>query len=77
MSIACSTRQRWLISHISLMSGPIAARMVRMRRNSSLTAGWPGSASCVFISVKPLSTNRRAAVSAFVSLRPRRSEPEA
>ena len=33
MSIACSGRQRWLMSHISLMSGPIASRTTRTRRD--------------------------------------------
>src|SRR3982750_2794660 len=53
MSIACSGRQRWLMSHISLMSGPIASRTTRTRRTSSAGVGWPGSAIWVFISRKP------------------------
>jgi len=35
MSIACSTRQRWLMSHIRSMSGPMLSRMRRMRSTSS------------------------------------------
>ena len=54
------------MSHISLMSGPIASRTTRTRRTSSAGDGLPGSAICVFISTKPLSTSRRAAVAACV-----------
>ena len=65
------------MSHISLMSGPIASRTTRTRRTSSAGDGLPGSAIWVFISMKPLSTSRRAAVAACASVSPRRSEPDA
>src|SRR5436190_1378719 len=44
MSIACSGRQRWLMSHINLMSGPIASRILTMRSTSIAGVVSPGSA---------------------------------
>ena len=60
ISIACSGRQRWLMSHISLMSGPIASRTTRTRRTSSAGVGLPGSAIWVFISRSPSAPGRAA-----------------
>ena len=77
ISIACSGRQRWLMSHISLMSGPIASRTTRTRRTSSAGVGLPGRPIWVFISRKPFCSRMRAARCAWSSVRPRRSEPEA
>ena len=75
MSIACSTRQRWLMSHISLMSGPIASRTRTMRSTSLAGVVSPGRASCVFISRKPRSFRRAAAATTRSSERPRIKAP--
>jgi len=60
MSIACSGRQRWLMSHISAISGPIASRTRRMRSTSMAGEVSPGSASCVFIWLNPKPLSRAA-----------------
>ena len=77
ISIACSGRQRWLMSHINLMSGPIASRILTMRSTSMAGVVSPGSASCVFISRQPFSFSVAAALTTRSSDRPRISAPEA
>ncbi len=77
MSIACSGRQRWLMSHISRMSGPIASRILTMRSTSIAGVVSPGNASCVFISRQPLSFKVAAALTTRSSESPRIRAPEA
>src|SRR5271166_347471 len=48
MSIACSTRQRWLMSHIKSMSGPTASRISPACSTSRAGEVTPGRPSCIF-----------------------------
>ncbi len=63
------------MSHISLMSGPIASRISRRRSISLAGVVSPGRASWVFISRQPLSLSVAAALTTVSSGKPRIKAP--